>query len=81
MVSDIHKVMGSLFSIPPPPNLLDENYNHSDMIIWRVQKENLPKSSGGPLDLGDPYDRSLSEAEVKIIIPRFEKARNAFKLC
>ena len=74
MVSDLHKVMGSSFSSTPPPNLFDQRYDHTQINIWRVQKETQPKSSGGPLDLGDPYDRSLSEEELKLIIPRFENA-------
>lgn len=80
MVSDLYKVMGSQFSTTPP-NLFDQNYDHTEMTMWKVQREVLPKSSGGPLNLGDPYDRSLSEAEVKILIPRFERASDAFNLC
>ena len=76
MVSDLHKVMGfgSLFSVPPPSNIFDQNYSYKELNIWRAQKEVQPKSSGGPLNLGDPNDRSLSEVEVRDLIPRFENA-------
>ena len=75
MVSDLHKVMGSQFSSTPPPNLFDQIYDHTEIYVWRGQKEVQPTSSGGPLNLGDPYDRSLSEEEVKYLIPRFENAQ------
>jgi len=62
--------MGSIFSSTPLPNLFDQKYNHNEINLWKGQREILPQSSGGPLNLGDPDDRSLSEEELKVIIPR-----------
>ena len=62
--------MGNQLFSSPPPNLLEQNYDHKDIKLWRVNKEIQPRSSGGPLNFGDPDDRSLSEEEVKVIIPR-----------
>ena len=67
--------MGSTFSSAPPPNLLDQKYDHNEINLWKGQREILPQSSGGPLNLGDPDDRSLSEEELKVIIPRFKNAQ------
>lgn len=75
MVSDLHKLMGSIFSSTPPPNLFDQKYDHNEINMWKGQREILPKRSGGPLNLGDPDDRSLSEEELKDVIPRFANAQ------
>ena len=69
MVSDSKRVMGSQMS-SPDCNIFDEKYEYASFNNSRAQPEVQPKASGGPLDLGDPDDRSLSEEEVKILIPR-----------